>query len=383
MRRLGAALPLLLVIALPGCTRKETVNRIVQPTPAGYVGTRACQSCHSDIYTRFMASGHPWKLNRVSDILDAGGPAAYFPSHVAPYWQQPSAGPPPGHDWSEFAYVIGGFGWKARFIKTDGYIFTEESTAQYNLATDAWVPYHFGETKPYSCGECHTTGFNPSGHQDDLPGIEGTWALPGVQCEECHGPASLHVEDPYANPLRIPDNTWEACGRCHSRGDPYVIDAKGGYIKHHEQYEEMIHTKKALMKCTDCHDPHACARYFPDQAIRRTCEDCHYQEAAAYAQTNLGNMYSAGVTCVDCHMPYAAKSAVAFGPYKADVRSHLFRINPDPNASMFDSSGTEALGYLTLDFACLQCHTDSTTAWAAQYADQIHPVAVTVVGMAP
>ena len=30
-----------------------------------------------------------------------------------------------------------------------------------------------GEEKPYDCGSCHTTGYNPVGHQDGLEGIEG------------------------------------------------------------------------------------------------------------------------------------------------------------------------------------------------------------------
>jgi len=365
MRKIFAIL--LVVIIVGACTKKETI----QPPEATFLGSSACQVCHQETYTKFMNSGHPWKLNKVADVLAAGGPAAYYPSHVSPFWLQPNAGPPPGKSWEDFVYIIGGFGWKARFIRTDGYIFTGDE-AQYNFETDEWVAYHSGEEKPYNCGGCHTTGYVPEGNQDGLEGIEGTWALPGIQCEECHGPGSLHADDPYDVEMKVPVDQWEACGRCHSRGDPYIIDAKNGFIKHHEQYEEIIATKKVVMNCTDCHDPHASAHYFPEQAIRVQCEVCHFEKAQEYESNNLGGMYDAGVTCVDCHMPYAAKSAVKRGDYKGDIRSHLFAINIDSTASMFDSAGTRALGYLTLEYTCLYCHTDETKSWAAQNAPGVH-----------
>jgi len=374
------------LVLLGACTKKETILQIIQPPQATYIGSQACGSCHSEVYTEFMSSGHPWKLNKVSDILAAGGPSHYYPAPANQFWTQSNAGPPPGTDWSDFAYVIGGFGWKARFIKTDGYIYTVEGQGQYNLETNEWVSYHAGEEHPYDCGECHTTGYNPNGHQDDLPGIEGTWAFPGIQCEECHGPGSLHAEDPYNVEMEIPVSTWEACGRCHSRGDPFVIDAKGGFIKHHEQYEELIASRMSFMSCTDCHDPHASAHYNPDEAIRAKCETCHFEQAEAYRTSEVGSaMYNAGVECEDCHMPYAAKSAVKREDYQGDVRSHLFAINTDPDASMFNADSTVAVGYLTVDFACLYCHDGSSAhgeppahvmdrVEAAEEAPLVHPV---------
>ena len=377
----------LVVVALVGaCTKKETIQQIIQPPQATYLGSKACQNCHAETYAEFMTSGHPWKLNPVDSVLAHGGPASYYPSPANTFWTQSNAGPPPGTSWEDFAYIIGGFGWKARFIKTDGYIYTVEGQGQYNLETNEWVSYHAGEEKAYTCGECHTTGFIPEGNQDGLPGIEGTWALPGVQCEECHGPGSLHAEDPYNVEMKVPTDTWEACGRCHSRGDPFVIDAKGGFIKHHEQYEELIASTMAFMECTDCHDPHASAHYNPESAIRSKCETCHFEQAEAYKTSEVGGpMYNAGVECEDCHMPFAAKSAVIREDYQGDVRSHLFAINTDADASMFSADSSVAVGYLTVDFACIYCHDGSqahneppafplTRDSAAYYAPLVHPV---------
>jgi len=69
-------------------------------------------------------------------------------------------------------------------------------------------------------------------------------------------------------------------------------------------------------------------------------------------------------------MPPAAKSAVAFGKYEGDIKSHAFKINIDPNAKMFTEDGKFAKGYLTVEYSCLYCHPARTIPWgqAKQWA---------------
>ena len=75
--------------------------------------------------------------------------------------------------------------------------------------------YHAGEVeKPYNCGTCHTTGYNPEGNQDGLPGLIGTWTEPGIMCEECHGPGSLHSDNPRGVAMKLNRDAAE-CGDCH------------------------------------------------------------------------------------------------------------------------------------------------------------------------
>jgi len=237
------------------------------------------------------------------------------------------------------------------------------------------VDYHKDEDKKYDCGGCHTTGYSSEGHQDGLEGIVGTWAFPGIQCEECHGKGSLHAESPDDYEMKV-DRSSTLCGRCHKRGDPYVIDAKGGFIKHHEQYEEILATKKFNFNCVDCHDPHV--GLHPnnperEKAIKAKCEACHFEETASFANSELPHYSSGQVECIDCHMPYAAKSAVGDTlTHTGDIRSHLFRINTDPNALMFSTDGKSARGYLTVEYVCLPCHTNKDKAWALSYAERAH-----------
>ncbi len=320
-----------------------------------YVGSEKCGECHENEYAKFMLSGHPYKLTKIEN----GQPPTFPYDNLTGGVTEP----PEGYTWDDISYVIGGFGWKARFIDLDGYIITgdEEATTQWNFKNDAaglpagWVAYHAGEQKPYDCGACHTTGYRPDGHQDDMPGIIGTWALPGIQCEACHGPGNLHASDPYGY-LMVVDRSNQLCGQCHVRGDPAQIDAAGGFIKHHEQYEELYNSKHFALQCIACHDPHASAIYAdpdinPTAGIRQTCESCHWQ------QTYQNSERHTALACTDCHMPPSAKSAQGdLQIFTGDISSHLFSINPDPDAPQFNQDGTRAMPYLTLPYACGQCH---------------------------
>jgi Collagen triple helix repeat (20 copies)/Cytochrome c554 and c-prime len=324
--------------------------------PATYVGAPACQECHTEIYTGFLQSGHRYQLNKVVD-----GQAPQYPFSAVPQ-------PPEGYSWNDILYVIGGYGWKARFIDKEGYIITGNtisnttsdaiSKTQYNLLNkrlklgDDWVAYHAGEKLPYDCGSCHTTGYRPEGHQDGLPGLVGTWAEDGVQCEACHGPGSNHVNDPYLVRLEV-NRDSELCGQCHSRGEVTQIDAKDGFIQHHEQYEELFESKKRVMRCVDCHNPHQTTKYATGLGIKTACENCHFVEAEFQRISDRKH-----AQCVDCHMPYVTMSAVGDAArFSGDVRTHLMAINPFATAQ-FDKAGEFAQPYLALDFACKGCHNE-------------------------
>ncbi|UCC44824.1 MAG: hypothetical protein JSU65_02555, partial [Candidatus Zixiibacteriota bacterium] len=322
------------------------------------------------VYESFVKTGHPYKLNEAEDVSPDTG---YYPFSSVP-------SPPSGVAWADVDKVIGGFWWKARFIANDGFIITG-TDVQYNLIDSSWTAYHAGEVKPYDCGPCHMTAYKSVGNQEGKPGLIGTWEANGIQCEECHGPGSAHLADAFANEMKI-DRSSESCGKCHIRGDVNKIPASGGFIRHHEQWNEMFTTKHAALECIDCHDPHI--GLHPDnpdrpQAIKLQCENCHFVEAATFAATTITEHIDSSVTCNDCHMPKAAKSALAAGLYEGDVTSHLWRINTDSTAEMFTPDGKFANGYLTLEFACLKCHTDAedTKGWAAEYAGDAHNVAAT------
>jgi hypothetical protein len=327
---------------------------------AEYAGSATCSGCHQEIYDAFSQSGHPWILNQVVD----GQPPDF------PFTEVPD--PPEGYTWADIAYVVGGYNWKARFIDQNGYIVTTPPGAagdaeypnQYNLANDitergaGWVTYHSGEENlPYDCGACHTTGYSPQGSQDEMEGIAGTWAEPGVQCEACHGPGGLHVQNPRGVQMTI-DRDAETCGACHARGATGEVSVQDGFIQHHDQYQDLFVGKHAALDCVTCHDPHSGVvqlRQAEVQTTRIQCGDCHFQQAQFLNHPTFAR-------CIDCHMPRLIQSAWGQPEeFTADIRTHLVAIDPN-QIGQFNEEGTAALAQIGLNYACRSCHTQGSFA---------------------
>lgn len=372
---------------------------------ASYIGSRACMACHPEVALLHLVHGHSQKLKKIQN----GAPS------------YPEAGvragvpdPPDGKQWSDVAFVIGGYIRKARFVDQQGFIMTdgvEGVNTQWNLdfppsgTTADWAPYEPdrdpADPKPYdySCFVCHTTGPMPQDpanpmFQDNRPGMAGTFAEESVQCEACHGPGSNHIPNPSARDNYV-DINGIACKECHNR--PFnstdgVIRAGGGFIKHHEQWPELAASGgHAEFTCLICHYPHVSANYDRDNALRVWCRDCHPDQNMAIhsGRVLIRGDYTEVLSCESCHMPYASLSASAAAPdvvgvlaRVGDMRTHIFRINADnvDYTAMFTDDlsavrkDAEGRAAVTLDFVCLRCHNGVGNAFAMTV------VAASVVG---
>ena len=365
-----------------------------------FQGAEYCKGCHEAQYNKWTASGHPYKLMK-------GEEAQHRPIPL-----------PGGFDWpdddgvleeNEISYVIGGYKWKSRYMDHEGYIITKtceerepfdsgcterDGVNQYNYLTGEWVNYNAGvENKPYDCGVCHTTNWvadedadtdnDLTDNQDGLPGIHGTFDAGGIQCEQCHG---NNGGDGHMTGSGRIDKSADACGACHYReaapgAEVNVIPASGGFIKHHEQYNEHLAGPHANLDCVSCHDPHKRGEFSIKEG--RECTDCHTTQAASYANSPMAGY---GVVCKDCHMPYASKSANQLGPFEGDVQTHLFYINTDDTANMFTPDGAYVdlnfavpgkpdkvnKGATTLDFACKRCHETAEMTELGKFAKNFH-----------
>lgn len=316
-------------------------------SPPTYVGSVACQECHTELYDSYLESGHAHALRKVAD-----GAAPQFPESEVP-------APPDGLSWDDIAYVIGGFAWKANFVDKQGNLITGDANAltQFNLENRAldieagWVSFHAGEEVAFDCARCHTTGYMVEGNQDGLPGLIGVWAEDGVGCENCHGPGSNHVNAPYQVSLTIARDS-QACGACHSRTEAATIEAHDGFIDHNQQFSELFASTKRVMDCVDCHNPHQSTLY-GDGADIADCKTCHFAEDKFQKINDRRH-----ASCEACHMPLVTKSAVAdTARFSGDLHTHLFAINPFSSAQ-FNKDGTAAEPYLTVEFACKGCHNE-------------------------
>jgi len=384
-------LPISLVLFFASCAGEVLDDPVDE---AVFVGSDACMTCHSDKYEDWVASGHPYKFSVIEN-----GTEPMYPAEAVNFQDTWMANLGDGtHDWSNIAGVIGGYGWKARFVGTDGHIVgtanSEFSTGLgqnqinfYGGENHGWANYHPADEKIYNygCFKCHTTGGTTEGTW--LEGVEGlgTFTEGGIGCESCHGPGSLHANEPSTmnidrvyefahvdnsiggldvnGTVQTPDANGDdvvfLCGTCHNRDYKNPINSSGGFIKHHEQWDEFVVTKhsEAGLTCITCHDPHKRTIWDGDGVIA-TCISCHEDKAAHTA-------HGGGATCVDCHMPFAAKSGTKIGEsgYRGDVRSHLMTIIPNTE-SMFTEDGSfvrddaERSAALSPAYSCLGCHND-------------------------
>jgi hypothetical protein len=423
--------------ALPGMTVEPGVSNslnidMIALAANTYIGSEDCGVCHAAKYASFIQTGHPYKLNKVENGVAPTYPFTSLEGVLERVTDEDGVtdntlGTP--LIWEDVSYVIGGYFWKARFIDADGYIVTG-SEVQYNFATDALGGYHDNEVdKPYNCGNCHTTGWrhtdavlNPTG-QDGLAGMQGTFFDGGIQCEACHGAGSTHAQSMDENDIteNAPPRTLsqllsadagygvaQSCGDCHTRdGEKDYpayesafdaartaagmdtlpqggrIAAKGGLIRHHEQYDEVLGIDPDTLStvrsvefmashgdCNTCHNVHGSAVHDRDasytglQGIDRSNAACMVCHSSKDPTLRSGGMTT--LNCIDCHMPKLAKSAtstaaVGTGPVIGDVTSHIFRINLDSTTvTQFTVDGSYAYPWITADWACRTCHNGDT-----------------------
>ena len=346
-----------------------------------YVGSETCQACHPLIYTSFIQTGHPYKFNLVN------GAAPTYPSFVENFMALPTG----ASSWNDIAGVIGGWGWKARFVDTEGWVVGTASSIvntgggqnQLNFFEHfgdrpTWSDYHPEDEKQYnySCFKCHTTGAVSADETErnwivEHLGIDndedlGFFEFGGIECEECHGSGGTHVLTQKAEDITKPDGEAinDLCGRCHTRLADRNVQTSGDYVRHHEQYDEFIrtkHYKNASMNCYSCHDPHKKILWSGDGNETTCTSSCHSTVTAAGPH--------ASTDCITCHMAYIAKSAQATGYLKGDVRSHTFSINSDTEYEMIGDHPTDegveimnvdenGLTHIALSYACYQCHQD-------------------------
>jgi hypothetical protein len=332
------------------------------PVPAiaqqDYVGAEYCANCHPldpgepDNYADWRTSGHRFMLQAAEDAQHRALPL------------------PEGLSWDDISYVVGGHSHKAIYLDGTGHIVTGtvdrecqpvDGMNQYNLKTGTWSDFHPGEDKPYDCGRCHTTGYLATGSTAGMPGIVGSFAFPGVQCEVCHGPGSTMQVDQRA----------EACGTCHKHPDTDGIEAVNGFIRSEGQFSEFKAWPHTELACVSCHNPHKKAEF----SIKQECANCHVELAEKYATSFKGE---AGIQCEDCHMPYATLAAEPLGPNKGDRRSHIFYINTVATTDMFTEDGSEVKlddngkAAVTLNFVCQRCHQGKPLETLSSFAKNFH-----------
>ena len=373
-----------------GCKKDETDNSAMVAllaaaaaynpfrTRSSYPGADDCKGCHSTQFNKWALSGHGYKMNKIengtlpiypfTDMTKMFTPAVTI-SHVSGTTYQPSL--------SNTAYIIGGFGWKGRYVDTDGYV-RRGDKAQYNFYSpflgtpvyptsgivsgdEEFVAYNntgTADKKAYNCGFCHTTGW----YQANDPGYSGTPTLPNmvgnfkyaaITCQRCHGT------------LASESNTNGAAGHnpkiTANQYAPNAISGISGSLADGENLQAVTTSFGALTTaannvCADCHVRttsvnNTAATYFNPPFSGYLLQH-HEQSQELYVGRHQNASGSGSTTgCVTCHDPHAStkydKTALGEG-----VKSTV--ISSGNCTTSCHSSKTVKAPYTA--HACVDCH---------------------------
>jgi hypothetical protein len=234
-----------------------------------------------------------------------------------------------------------------------------------------------GETTyPATCYPCHTVGYDlnstiPNGGFDKVAKQVGwtpptgtlspaNWdALPdqlknvaNIQCENCHGPGSMHAQTGTPFEISVPSNSG-ACSVCH--------DAPSHHIKSTEWYNSA----------------HAVTTRDPSGAGRDACVGCHTNNGFIGRMTGATTVDTtyAPIMCQTCHEPH--------GETTPSTATHLIR-NMD-TLKLADGTQVAGAGEGALCMQCHQARVDAatyapTTAGSAHFGPHEGPQADMIEG---
>jgi len=273
-----------------------------------------------------------------------------------------------------------------------------------------------------SCVKCHTTGWDPSlsngnfgnaAHQTGydtmmfknatpvgssfqiLQGDQTAWnllntsayssvrAMSSIECEQCHGPATGHV-NAYGNPAFIAvSNDAGVCLQCHNAPTHHMVGAY--YLASNHATMPLAGSHATSTSCFPCHSGSAFIKYAYNQTTPGfssadaskpiTCQACH----DPHVSTNFGlrpvtitlkNGYSVnsggnGQICMTCHQdrnnvnttvtntaPYYGYKD-RFGPHHGPQSDMFF----GQNAYQYGNDGlTGLMTHGATTDACVTCH---------------------------
>lgn len=335
-----------------------------------YVGKQTCRSCHSDIYSSFIRTGmgssfekasrfkSAAQFSRHSVVYDAYTNLSYFP-----FWQKDTmyimefrlSGKDTVHKRVERVdYIIGsGQHTNSHLMEVNGYVYQLPLT--WYAQKKKWdLPpgfedgrnVRFNRSIGFECMSCH----NAMPVMEEHSGNKFTSIGDGIDCERCHGPGEVHVQQKLAgirvdiakeadytivNPRRL---SWELqidiCQRCHLQGNAVLKEGKAFndfrpgqklsdfmdiYMPRYSgKDDEMImasHAQRLQMSqcflqsassekklsCITCHNPHVSVQVTGKEIFNQSCKSCHNN--ADTCTNAISDRQRVKDNCVQCHMP--------------------------------------------------------------------------------
>jgi hypothetical protein len=200
----------------------------------------------------------------------------------------------------------------------------------------AWATLqNSGHPAPY-CNRCHTVD------NAETPGNSGYDDAPialyeNVQCENCHGPASAHLESKRTEDISV-DFSAANCGVCHEgTHHPYLTEWSESP---HNFDETSAHDAPTNGGCQGCHEGVSAAERLADEAgLAQFYGGAPYGTAA---RDTVGNPIQP-IVCSTCHDPHTADN-----PGQVRTIANVPLIEANNESPVIIEGGVGKL--------CMQCH---------------------------
>jgi hypothetical protein len=200
----------------------------------------------------------------------------------------------------------------------------------------AWATLQNSGHPASYCIPCHTVD------NVQTPGNSGYDDAPialyeNVQCENCHGPASAHLESKKADDINV-DYSAGNCGACHEgTHHPYLTEWSQSV---HNFNESSAHGAPINGGCQGCHEGVTAAERLADEAGL-----AKFYGGAPYgtAPRDTVGIPIRGIVCATCHDPHNAENP---GQVRTVADVHLIESNGE--SPVITEGGVGKL--------CMQCH---------------------------
>lgn len=197
---------------------------------------------------------------------------------------------------------------------------------------------YIGQDMCVACHDGYAEGLAATPH-----GKAGFAMLSDLGCEGCHGPGSLHADDPdiEANrPIittRSPEAQNAICQQCHDGGEQFF-------------WQGSAHQTRNLT-CTTCHGVHTFkseAKQLKAAVVTDQCYECHKDVRAETWKRSHHPIREGRITCVDCHNPHGAQT---------ERMVNAASINDQCYECHTEKRGPFLWDHAPVRESCMNCHT--------------------------
>lgn len=375
---------------VPAEGAETSLWRNVYDTSIQYVGMEKCRTCHEGVYQTFIQTGMGQSFDHATHQKSA---ADFSPAHALvydkdldfyykPYWNNDSLyimeyrleGKDTIHKRTQkIDYIVGsGQHTNSHIFSSNGYLYQAPITfytqkKQWDLAPgfEKGASSRFNRLIEIECMSCH------NGYPKFVENSQNKYVnlKTGIDCERCHGPGGLHVQEKEAghivdtskgpdytivNPRRLSTELQNnICQRCHLQGIAVLNDGKNFFDFHPgmklsevmnvfmPQYEgakdKMImashvermkksncYVSSGKMSCITCHNPHVSVKFTPRTQYINACQSCHGGSSQPHCTESEAVRATKNNDCVTCHMPHNGSIDI---PHVA-VTDHYIRRRP-------------------------------------------------------